>query len=800
MAEDLQLSVGIGGEKAFMAAINNMTNAVNGLTGQVDKLGKEGEQAGQQVGRAGISMADAFKMAGVSMGLDAIVSGVMNLGKAAINSAVEYEQLSVSLGVLLGDASKVPAVLGEWKKFSDATPFEPEQVNKAGKALLAFGFESEALVPLMTKIGDVAAGTGKDFNELAVIYGKARVAGTLMSEDINQLTEAGIPIMEELAAVLGTSTDKVKKMASEGKITFPLFEQAFGRLTGEGGKFGGMMDKLSTTTGGILSTLKGEFDGFLRTIGEALLPIIKDLAMVAMPLLKAAMTAIQPILNLISIAFQQLKAFVEPLMAPLETLWNAWIKIGNAIMPLVQRLFPAMNGDFSLMSALGSALGLVWEGVAAVLGLVADAITFVIDAWDRFSANSPIIAKAIQYILLPLTAVVDAVHAVGDAWDYVFGDGGDSVGGLAQKSQSYISEMAKVAGKEFGATSQQVIAFSKTLKAAEFAGKSQGDALILLKEKFAAFMAAEKAAAEAGKNMNTTINGTKKEAEPAAGSIDFLTAKVKKLKDEFTATTDAMRRLQIKEEIREYEEAISSLTNAGSKANQIVGGVLANGMTRAANAVNNQNKKLERLHKNLAILGTMKIFTSPAQNALTIWDKLSTKIGEDATGKIKEGIDQLKSSFRDFGVQAAQSLGYAIGSGKSAADAFKNVVAAMMVEVPKLAGMALLNAGVAAGPTPAGLALALAGLALIGLSGLVGGIQSKNQAERDALQSEMQDLPTGATGAGGGGGVGGLGGFSAGNQIQPIQVNVNAEMDGVQLGGLFRRVTNNYNKTVVKQF
>ncbi len=194
MAEDLQLSVGIGGEKAFMAAINNMTNAVNGLTGQVDKLGKEGEQAGAQVGRAGISMADAFKMAGVSMGLDAIVSGVMQLGKAAINSAVEYEQLSVSLGVLLGDASKVPAVLGEWKKFSDATPFEPEQVNKAGKALLAFGFESEALVPLMTKIGDVAAGTGKDFNELAVIYGKARVAGTLMSEDINQLTEAGIEV------------------------------------------------------------------------------------------------------------------------------------------------------------------------------------------------------------------------------------------------------------------------------------------------------------------------------------------------------------------------------------------------------------------------------------------------------------------------------------------------------------------------------------------------------------------------------------------------------------------------------
>ncbi len=581
---------------------------------------------------------------------------------------------------------------------------------------------------------------------------------------------------------------------------FPLFEQAFGRLTGEGGKFGGMMDKLSTTTGGILSTLKGEFDGFLRTVGEAFLPIIKDLALGAMPLLNVAMELLKPILNTISLAFQALKNFITPLIPPLSAIWDAFGRIKQAMAPLVDAIFPGLNNQFGILDLVVKPIAFILEGVATVLGYLADAIVFVIDAWDRFAANSPKIAAAIEYIVFPLKAAVTAVEKFGDAWDYVFGDGGDSVGGLAQKSQSYISEMAKVAGKEFGATSQQVIAFSKTLKAAEFAGKSQGDALILLKEKFAAFMAAEKAADKAGKNMNTTINGTKKEAEPAAGSIDYLTAKIKKLKDEYTSTTDAMRRLQIKEEIREFEEAVSSLENAGGLANKVVGGVLATGMTRAANAVDNQNKKLERLHKNLAILGNMKIFTSPAQNALTIWDKLSTKIGEDATGKIKEGIDQLKASFRDFGVQAVQSIGYAIGSGKSAADAFKNVVAAMMVEVPKLAGMALLNAGVAAGPTPAGLALALAGLALIGLSGLVGGIQSKNQAERDALQSEMQDLPTGATGAGGGASMGGLGGFTAGNQVQPIQVNVNAEMDGVQLGGLFKRVTNNYNKTVVKQF
>jgi tape measure domain-containing protein len=791
MAEDLQLSVGIGGEKAFMAAINNMTNAVNGLTGQVDKLGKEGEQAGQQVGRAGISMGDAFKMAGVSMGLDAIVSGVMNLGKAAINSAVEYEQLSVSLGVLLGDASKVPAVLGEWKKFSDATPFEPEQVNKAGKALLAFGFESEALVPLMTKIGDVAAGTGKDFNELAVIYGKARVAGTLMSEDINQLTEAGIPIMEELAAVLGTSTDKVKKMASEGKITFPLFEQAFGRLTGEGGKFGGMMDKLSTTTGGILSTLKGEFDGFLRTIGEAFLPIIKDLALGAMPLLKAAMVLIQPVLNAISLAFQALKNFITPLIPPLSAIWDAFGRIREAMAPLVDAIFPGLNNQFGILDLIVKPIAFILEGVATVLGYVADAVVYVIDAWDRFAANSPKIAAAIEYIVFPLKAAVSAVEKFGDAWDYVFGDGGDSVGGLAQKSQSYISQLAKVAGQEFGASSQQVIAFSKTLKAAEFAGKSQGDALILLKEKFAAFMEAQKKVTK-----TTTTNGDA--TNNAAGSINALQEQLKLLKEQYEAVGSAAKRVEIGKQIQDLEAQMEVMRKQGEEIKNITYATktATDGFGKFAMATGDMTRPADGMQSMMDMLMAMPL---ELETTTTAWERFSAKVGEEGMAKLKEGINQIKGAFRDFGISAVESFGYAIGAGESAGAAFKKLVMGLMVEVPKLAGMALLNAA-ATTPGPQALPMAIAGLALIGLSGLLGGLASKADQDTAAMNNMMDELPSGATGAGGVGGIGGLGGFSAGNQVQPIQVNVNAEMDGVQLGGLFRRVTNNYNKTVVKQF
>jgi hypothetical protein len=91
-------------------------------------------------------------------------------------------------------------------------------------------------------------------------------------------------------------------------------------------------------------------------------------------------------------------------------------------------------------------------------------------------------------------------------------------------------------------------------------------------------------------------------------------------------------------------------------------------------------------------------------------------------------------------------------------------------------------------------------LALLGLSGIIGGVQAKNAREQEALADSMSDLPTSATGAAGAAGMGGLGGYTGASQQQaPVMVNVNAEMDGVQLGGLFKRVTTNYNKTTIKQ-
>lgn len=206
--------------------------------------------------------------AGISFGA-AITEGVR------LNA--EYERVRTSLGVILKDVEKADRLLAKLNQFAAETPFGTEQINQAATALLAFGESETTVIDRLREIGTISAATGKDFNELATIYGKARVAGVLYAEDINQLVDAGIPIIQEFAKQMGVSESQVKKLASEGKIGFGQLQTAFTRLTSQGGQFSGLLEAQSQTISGLISTLRDNFALALRNAFAGVIPIIKEL-------------------------------------------------------------------------------------------------------------------------------------------------------------------------------------------------------------------------------------------------------------------------------------------------------------------------------------------------------------------------------------------------------------------------------------------------------------------------------------------------------------------------------------------
>ena len=196
------------------------------------------------------------------------------IAKNAISASGEFESLNVSFGVMLKSMDKGKELMQDLQKFNLSTPFEFTEIAGASKSLLAFGFAQKQIIPNLSMIGDLSSALGINIKDLADIYGKAKVQGTLFAEDINQLTGRGIPIIAEFAKQFGVSETSIKKMTSEGKISFANLEQAFVSMTSKGGQFFNMTAAQSGTLKGVLKNFSDSVTQSMTTLGDS---IVKNL-------------------------------------------------------------------------------------------------------------------------------------------------------------------------------------------------------------------------------------------------------------------------------------------------------------------------------------------------------------------------------------------------------------------------------------------------------------------------------------------------------------------------------------------
>ena len=238
------------------------------------------------MGKGGAAaLSKGFSVAGTALkaGIGAALAGgtaAVGVGVKAINAAADFEQTKVAFSTLIGDAGKAEQTLAKLRELGAQTPFEFPELADAGRKLIAFGENADSVPETLRRIGDVSAGVQAPVNEIAELYGKARVQGRLFAEDINQLTGRGIPIIQELAKQFGVSDSQVKKLVESGQVGFPNIERAFVSMTSQGGKFSGMMEAQSKTTSGLFSTLKDTINEVFLTLGtpinDAIRPLVEQ--------------------------------------------------------------------------------------------------------------------------------------------------------------------------------------------------------------------------------------------------------------------------------------------------------------------------------------------------------------------------------------------------------------------------------------------------------------------------------------------------------------------------------------------
>lgn len=181
----------------------------------------------------------------------------------------QFQQLEISFGTMLKSKEKANELMAQLTDLAAKTPFGLEEVSEGAKKLLAFQVPAEEVTETLRRMGDVASGLGVPMGQLIHVYGQVKAQGKLMTNDLYQFMNAGIPIIAELSKVVGKSETEIKDMVSVGKIGFTEIQAVIKNMTNEGGLFYNLMAEQSKSLGGQISNLRDNFDQMLNEIGKS---------------------------------------------------------------------------------------------------------------------------------------------------------------------------------------------------------------------------------------------------------------------------------------------------------------------------------------------------------------------------------------------------------------------------------------------------------------------------------------------------------------------------------------------------
>lgn len=193
---------------------------------------------------------------------------LFNFSKQIVNVRGEFQQLEIAFTTMLGNQEKANVLMDDLIQLAAKTPFGMKEVADGAKRLLAFQVPAEQVIDTLTRIGNVSAGLGVPMGQLIHVYGQVKAQGKLMTNDLYQFMNAGIPIISELGKVLGKTDSEIKGMVSDGKVGFAEIQQVIANMTNEGGIFYNLMENQSKSLTGQIANLEDAWESMLNEIGK----------------------------------------------------------------------------------------------------------------------------------------------------------------------------------------------------------------------------------------------------------------------------------------------------------------------------------------------------------------------------------------------------------------------------------------------------------------------------------------------------------------------------------------------------
>lgn len=324
------------------------------LSAAADKARQLKEALSANLSREGLagqitSVAGAAKGLVPALGAASVATSAFIKGWGRLTSIQNAQATLKGLG---NDAEAVSAVMGNALTAVKGTAFGLGDAAKTAASAVASGVQpGKQLEQVLTTIADTAAISGDNIADVGLIFNSVLARGKLQGDDMLQLMSRGIPVLQTVADHLGITAQEASDMASEGAISFEIFEEAMRN------KVGGAAQEMGQTVQGAMANTGaalGRFGATLLSPAFKGFPIVLGGITDGLDMMEAAVKpAANALTGLVEVAGKGLEALGKGWSALPNSVQTTIVAVGAArvALALLNRQFAEQGGAMSVMRA-----------------------------------------------------------------------------------------------------------------------------------------------------------------------------------------------------------------------------------------------------------------------------------------------------------------------------------------------------------------------------------------------------------------------------------------------------------------
>lgn len=453
MGEIFKLFGTIGLKDEASDEIDKVTGKAKGLTGIF-----------QKVAGAGGKLISGIAKIGAVTGIVKLVSSAFNMVKDSISSAFAridvMEQFNRVMTVMTGSADKANAILKKTTDIVTGTAYGLDVAALAVQNFVTSNMDVDKATDTVAAWGDAVAfygdGSNATFASVSDALAKMSAKGKVSMEEMNRLTEAGIPAMQIYADATGQSVEEVAKKMQKGEIDADSFigvmndalmngTEKFAGIEGAakeaGASWGAAFDNMkAAVTRGVVKIITA-IDEMLTTNG---LPDMREMVATFGKKFEEVLTKVAEAIPIFigkliemkdsienSFAFQTAQAAVDKMKDALD-----FLKENIEYVSIALVAFTAALVAFNLQSIIAAAS----SGAQTIAIVALYAAEFIAaTATTVLTAATSALATVMAFLTSPITLVIVAIGLLVAAgvylyknWDEVSAKAGEIWGALKE--------------------------------------------------------------------------------------------------------------------------------------------------------------------------------------------------------------------------------------------------------------------------------------------------------------------------------------------------------------------------------